>query len=86
MVRTIEIDGEKMVAVVLGDTFRVSEETLEDYRKALFDVLEAALLNPEAFKGCWFEGNELYSYLQIVRALQGGIQGECDNRKKGGKA
>jgi len=86
MLRTIDVDGKKMVAVVLGDTFRIDEATLDGYRKALFDVLEAALLNPEAWKGCWFEGTELYSYFQLIRALMGSVQGECSNEKKGGEA
>lgn len=78
MIKTIEIEGKKMLAVVLGDKW---SEDADEYRKALFEVLEAAVMNDEAMKNSWFEGGTLFTYIRLIRAFMG----EEHQEQKGGK-
>ena len=86
MLRVIDENGTKMVAVVLGEKTLIDEETLERFRNALFEVLEAALLNESAFDGCWFSGDELYHYTRLMRALHWRTNESGNGKKKGGRA
>lgn len=47
MLKKYEENGKKMVAVVLGDDWSTDPEK---YRKSLFQVIEACILNEEAFR------------------------------------
>ncbi len=78
MIKTIDIEGKKMLAVVLGDKWG---EDAEEYRKALFEVLEAAVMNDEAMENSWFGGATLCTYIRLIRAFMGEEQQE----QKGGK-
>lgn len=76
MIRTIEIDGEKMVAVVLGDAWSVD---INDYRRAIFNMFEMAVLFKE-FDQCIEEG-QMWTILRFIKAL-----GLPEEEKKGGKS
>lgn len=76
MIRTIEIDGEKMVAVVLGDAWSVD---INDYRRAIFNMFEMAVLFKE-FDQCIEEG-QMWTILRFIKAL-----GLPKEEKKGGKS
>lgn len=87
MIRTFEENGTKMVAVVLGDAWSID---IEAFRKALFEVLQYALLNQEMFPTAEINGMELFNYVRLIRAFDGKVEAEDNNEdntsEEGGKA
>ena len=77
MITTIDQNGTKMVAVVLGDSWSVD---IENYRKALFEVFEYALLNQEMFPTAQIGGIELYTYAKLLRAFTDKVSAEDKER------
>ena len=67
MIKNYEENDKKMVAVVLGDEWSCDPE---DYRKSLFEIIDACILNEEAFNNTWFTGKDLYNCLKLARALE----------------
>ena len=76
MLKKYEENGKKMVAVVLGDDWSTDPE---EYRKSLFQVIEACILNEEAFSNDWFSGYDLSNCIRLARALE-----NCPVEKGGG--
>lgn len=87
MIRTFEENGTKMVAVVLGDAWSID---IEAFRKALFEVLQYALLNQEMFPTAEIKGMELFNYVRLIHAFDGKVEAEDNNEdntsEEGGKA
>ena len=77
MITTIDQNGTKMVAVVLGDSWSVD---IENYRKALFEVFEYALLNQEMFPTAQIGGIELYTYTKLLRAFTDKVNVEDEEK------
>lgn len=75
MVKNFEENGKKMVAVVLGDDWSVDPE---EYRKSLFQIIDACILNEEAFDNACFSGYDLHNCIRLARALE-----DCRNKKGG---
>lgn len=67
MIRTVNIDGKEMTAVILGDKWSSNPE---DIRKALYKVLEMAVLNEELMRCSGITGVELYDYIRLIRAFE----------------
>lgn len=76
MIRTIDVDGEKMVAVVLGSEWSVD---INDYRRAIYNMFEMAVLFKE-FDQCIEEG-QMWTILRFIKAL-----GLPEEEKKVGKS
>lgn len=76
MIRTVNIDGKEMTAVILGDDWSVD---ISEYLNALFEMMEAAMLNPETTRCGFFNGSELFTYTRLIRAFYE------EPIKKGGK-
>lgn len=64
MIRIVNIDGEEMIAVILGDKFSVE---IEDYRKAILNIFELSTLFPH-FDTC-VTGIEVWTMLKLIRAI-----------------
>lgn len=66
MIRTVNIDGKEMTAVILGDTWSTD---INEYRHALFEVLEAAFLNEKTLENGILSNEDLFVYTRIIRAF-----------------
>ena len=78
MLRFIDENGTKMVAVVLGEADGVS---IEGYRRALFEVFQYAALNQEMFPAAQIKGMDLFNYVRLIRAFEGDVEAEDTNGK-----
>lgn len=76
MIKTIEENGKKMVAVVLGDAW---SNDPEDLRKSLNEVIDAAVLNQDMLDNSGLRGVDIFNCLRLSRALE-----HCTN-EEGGK-
>ena len=65
MIREIEIGGQKMVAIVLGDS---NENDPETYRESLLDVIDATLQEPNVMENV--NKCQLSDCLRLARALE----------------
>ena len=73
MITTIEINGKKMVAVVLGKETDDFDIVLEDMQEALLAMMETALL-PVPDDGNTLsrvDSMKLRTYVNIIRAFDG---------------
>lgn len=76
MVMTFKENGKTKVAVVLGDSW---SEDPEEYRKSLFQIIDAAILNKEFFENSCYSGSDIFNCIRLARAM------EKTPEEKGGK-
>ncbi len=63
MIKELEIDGQKMTAVVLGDSW---SNDPEQYRNSLLDVIENSALSQDGMT----DGPALVDCIRLARALE----------------
>ena len=80
MLRTINVDGKKMVAVVLSEVCDIGD--IQSYRRALLDMMECALLEKDRTSNHGIYGYELRAYINLISAFDGEIQDVNKGRKK----
>lgn len=67
MIKTMEIDGKKMTAVILGESWK---HDTERYRESLLTVLESSVLNEDGLTNGFPSGGELCDCITLARALE----------------
>lgn len=74
MIKTINIDGKEMTAIILGEEWTID---INDYRKAILSMFEMACLFNEFDQS--IEQGQMWTILQFIQAL-----GLPENKEKGG--
>lgn len=74
MIKTINIDGKEMTAIILGEEWKID---INDYRKAILNMFEMACLFKEFDLS--IEQGQMWTILQFIRAL-----GFPEDKQKGG--
>ena len=67
MIKTLEIDGKEMTAVILENVW---QEEIGRYRESLLNVIESSLSNEGCLTNGFPSGGEICDCITLVRALE----------------